>query len=233
MQAAALRAVGLPDWTYEIREVAPEGLTGAIEELRVPPWRGANVTVPHKEAACRAVDVLTAEAQAIGAVNTIVADAGRLVGHNTDGGGFLDAVGDVRGAICAVLGSGGSARAVVHALRTGAAEQIRVVARRAVQLPGATHQLAWSGAALAGCDLIVGCTPPEAVPPPLDALSASARVIDLVYYQSTGLLRAAADRGLRAEDGRGVLLHQGARSFTLWTERPAPIDVMRAALPAQ
>src|SRR5262249_30591735 len=107
MHAAALAAVGLSDWSYGAVEVAPAGLGAAIDGLRTGGWRGVNVTIPHKAAACAQVDMRTAEVGAIGALNTIVVEGTRLVGHNTDAPGFLDAAGDVRGRRCAVLGAGG------------------------------------------------------------------------------------------------------------------------------
>ena len=230
MQAAALAALGLEGWSYEPLAVPPEGLATALAALRAPPWRGANVTLPHKPAAAALMDALAGAAGAIGAVNTIVVEGGRLIGHNTDAAGFLDAVGEVRGLRAAVLGAGGSARAVVHALRGGGAAEIRCLARRPVLLPEADRALAWEAGSLAGCDLVVGCVPPDAAPPPLDALAPGARVLDLTYYGRSGLLLAARARGLSAEDGREVLVRQGARSFQLWTGRDAPLEIMRQAV---
>src|SRR5262249_9179892 len=160
-------------------------------------------------------------------VNTIVVEAGRLHGHNTDVGAIRACIeAAARGRICAVLGAGGSARAAVAALRTAGAAEIRVISRRVVSLPGATRACAWSGAALANCALVVGCTPPDAAPPPLDALAEGARVVDLVYYRTSQLAVAARARGIPLEDGRSVLVHQGARAFELWTGRSAPTVAM-------
>jgi shikimate dehydrogenase len=229
MQLAALAAAGLADWTYDAVEVAPADFAAALERLRAIPWRGANVTIPHKEAAAAVADTLTDDARAMGAVNTIVCDNGRLSGHNTDASGFLDAAGDVRGATCAVLGAGGSARAVVYALAHGHAREVRVVSRRALPLPGAQRALRWQPESLRGCDLLVGCAPPEATPPALDALAPGARVIDLVYYRTSALAAAAAAAGCMYQDGLEMLVRQGARAFELWTGLVAPIDVMRKA----
>jgi shikimate dehydrogenase len=231
MHRAALDAQGLSAWTYDAIDVEPAGLLGALAALRDPTWRGVNVTIPHKEAAAAALDQLAAEAAAIGAVNTVVVEGGRhLVGHNTDAPGFLDAAGEVRGLRCAVLGAGGSARAVVHALLQGGAAEVRVLARRARPWPGAAPILPWTAAGLDGCELVVGCVPPEAVPPPLDGLAPGARVIDLVYYRASALAEAGRRRGLAVQDGLEVLVRQGARAFELWTGRTAPLWVMRDAV---
>src|SRR5262245_35602293 len=102
MQIAALRACGLHDWTYEAIDVAPADLAEAVARLREPPWRGANVTIPHKEAAARLCDTVSGDASAIGAVNTIVAEGGRLHGHNTDLGARSEErrVGEARSGQC-------------------------------------------------------------------------------------------------------------------------------------
>src|SRR5262249_53740173 len=126
MQTAALRAVGL-DWTYEAIEIGPEAFT--LATLREPGWRGANVTIPHKQTAWHLCDARTVDAAAIGAVNTIVVEKGQLIGHNTDAPGFLDVAGDVKSHVCAVLGAGGSARAIEWALRSAGAGGGRGVGR--------------------------------------------------------------------------------------------------------
>ncbi|HJZ86533.1 MAG TPA: shikimate dehydrogenase [Polyangia bacterium] len=230
MQTAALRAAGLSGWTYQAIEVAPEQFADAVQVLREPGWRGVNVTVPHKEAAARLCDQLVGDAAAIGAVNTIVVEGGRLLGHNTDVAAIRDTLVDVSGRTCAVLGAGGSARAAVHALRTRGAGEIRVLSRRGVLLPGADRACSWSADALAGCQILVGCVPPEVEPPPLERTDPHALVLDLVYYRPSGLALAAAARGLHVDDGLWVLIRQGARSFELWTGRAAPIEAMREAV---
>ena len=216
MQTAALRAVGL-DWTYELIEIGPEAFT--LAKLREPDWRGANVTIPHKETAWHLCDTRTVDAAAIGAVNTIVVEKNQLIGHNTDAPGFLDVVGDVKSRVCAVLGAGGSARAVEWALLGAGAGEVRVIRR--------TN---WTAEAIEACDLVVGCVPPDAEPPPLDRVAPDARIIDLVYYQKSALATAARKRGLQYEDGLEVLVRQGARSFELWTGKTAPLEVMREAV---
>ena len=131
MHNAAFKALGLPH-LYEVRDVEPERLGDVVDALRADDVLGANVTIPHKEAALRLVDELAAEARRIGAVNTIVRRSSRLVGDNTDAYGFAQSLAaarvDVTGKDVMVLGAGGAARAAVVAL--GAARSVIVAARR-------------------------------------------------------------------------------------------------------
>jgi len=246
MHNAAFRELGL-DWIYLAFEVAPESVDAAFAGARALGFRGLSVTIPHKAAALAAVDEATAAARAIGAVNTIVPrDDGSLLGDNTDGAGFLVSLGDEDfdpdGRVCAVVGGGGAARAVVYALAGAGATEVVVVNR--------TPERAESAAALAGAagrvgvaadlervDLVVHATPlglpgtdPEAFPFDPGLLGAGQLLVDLVPNPAvTPLMRAAQDRGARVAGGLGMLVHQGALAFELWTGRPAPIGVMRAA----
>ncbi|HEX6548468.1 MAG TPA: shikimate dehydrogenase, partial [Candidatus Dormibacteraeota bacterium] len=112
LQNAALAARGLDDWRYELCDVAPEGLRAAVERLRGPEYAGANVTIPHKVAVLELLDEVDPEARAVGALNTIVSSAGRLVGHNTDVVAIRGALGRLGARMALrviVLGAGGSA----------------------------------------------------------------------------------------------------------------------------
>lgn len=224
--------------------VAPEGLASVVAALRAMRALGASVTVPHKVAIAPLCDELSAEAKAIGAVNCLQLDGDRVIGHNTDAPGFLDglvAAGfDLRGKRCVLLGAGGAARAVAYALR--GARAIEVVARRPADV-GWAPAWPWTGENLRECfaraDLVVDCTSAGlseetdrafAESLPLDALPASAWVASLVYHRPTELLQRAAARGHSTLDGKPMLVHQGARAFTLWTGVAAPVDVMARAL---
>jgi len=244
---AAFAALGLAH-RYETRDVEPERLGDVVEALRADDVLGANVTIPHKEAALRLVDELADEARRIGAVNTIVRRSSRLVGDNTDAYGFARALAatgvDVSGKAIMVLGAGGAARACVPAL---AAARIVVIAARdpdrasalAAAFGGPTVARPWSDArrTARGIDVLVNATPlglhgedllAEFAFDPLPAV-----VVDLVPTRDvTPLVRRAREaQDVRVVDGLAMLLHQAARSFTLWTGREAPLAVMRAALP--
>jgi shikimate dehydrogenase len=238
MHAAAFRACGL-DWTYELRDVAPDELPAAVEALRAQEVAGANVTIPHKMAVMELLDELEATALQAGAVNTIRNLEGRLLGSNTDVAGIraaLDVAGvDPAGADVVVLGVGGSAHAAAAALDGARLTFVALHPERAGGLPG--RVLAWSDPdwpeLVRSADLVVNATPQGwRGEMPVPALPRSGAVVDLVYVPGgTPLIRAAEERGLPRADGWLVLLTQGAASFETWTGRPAPLEAMRAALP--
>ncbi|MBV8761800.1 MAG: shikimate dehydrogenase [Deltaproteobacteria bacterium] len=213
--------------TMERRAVAPDDLAGF---LRSTPALGMSVTIPHKEAALALADDATADARAIGAANCLEFRDGKVIAHNTDAPGFSDSLGFTpRRAI--VLGAGGAARAIAYALRRS---NVAVVGRRPA-IWTASH--AWSElpALLRDADLLVDCTSAELHPGGeldvrLDELPHGATVATLIYHHRTRLLERAAALGYSTLDGRGMLVHQGARALTIWTGFPAPIDVMSRAL---
>jgi len=230
-----LKTLGIPG-TYEAAEVTEQDFPDFLRNLRAHGYVGGNITVPHKEAAFRTVDHRDDAARAIGAVNTVWREGDRLVGGNTDAYGFiahLDAVRPgwsetVRRAV--VLGAGGAARAVTHAL-LGRGQPVQLVNRT----PGRAQELAAyfgkpvSGHApeelpqlLAGADLLVNATSlGMAGQTPLDIdlapLKPDAIVYDLVYVPlETALLRRASARGNPTVDGLGMLLHQAVPGFARW-----------------
>lgn len=245
---AAFVSLGL-DWVYVAFPV-PRGRGGAaVAAARDLGLAGLNVTMPHKADAAAACDDLTPDAAALGAVNTVVVRPdGRMLGDSTDGPGFLDALAEerieVEGRRCLVLGAGGASRAVVLALGRVGAEVI-VAARRpeaaadAARLApgGQAVPLSAAGAEVPEAQIVVNATPlgmgGEA--PPLDpaVLGPAQVVVDLVYHPAeTPLLVAARSRGARVTNGLGMLVHQAARSFTLWTGAEAPLAAMRQAAEA-
>jgi shikimate dehydrogenase len=246
MHNAAFAELGL-DWIYVACEVAPGDVEAAFAGARALGLGGLSVTIPHKAAALAAVDEATDAARAIGAVNTVVpAGAGRLRGDNTDGAGFLASLADEgfdpAGRECAVIGAGGAARAVVHAL-AGAGAGAVVVINRTQARAEAVATLAGAGgrvgtaADVSHADLVVNATPvgmagagAGGLPFDADLLSEGQLFVDLVPNPATTpLMRAARERGARVAGGLGMLVHQGALAFEQWTGRPAPVEVMRAA----
>lgn len=242
---AAFRALGL-DWVYLAFEVAQGEAGEAIAGARALGIDGLSVTMPHKEAAARAVDRLSATAERLDAVNTVVRVGGALVGESTDGQGFLDALRidqgfEPAGRRCVVVGSGGAARAVILALVDAGAADVAVVGRSAERV-GTAAALA-GRAARAGspteagdADLVVNATPvgmvghPEGPPVDTHLLGPGQVVVDLVYHPAvTPLLAAARERGAVAVGGLGMLVHQAAHAFRLWTSQEPPLEVMSAA----
>lgn len=252
MHNAALAELGLADWHYAPLPVPPAGLAEAVASLRGDAYAGANVTVPHKQSVVPLLDGVTPVAHAIGAVNTIVKQDGRLLGHNTDAAGLLadlynhDVSLSKRPAV--ILGAGGSARAAVAAL-AGVGAQIRVIARRPEQVEtlraiAAFDAFEWNPLGfLAATDDValitnttpLGMTPHTETSPWLDGtpFPPAAFVYDLVYNPpQTLLVRQARADGLRAATGLGMLVEQGALALELWTGRTAPRATMRRAAEA-
>ncbi len=248
---AGFGAAGL-DWAYLAFDV-PEGAAGlALAGMRALGIEGLSVTMPHKAAVIDGLDTLSDDAAALGAVNCISRRGSLLHGDNTDGPGFADALRidegiDVAGARCAVVGAGGAGRAVARALGQGGAASIAILNRspdpaaRAVELAGSA---AYVGSAddLEEADLIVNATPlgmgvvvtttgeAEPLPIEVDRLGAGQVVVDLVYHPAvTPLLAAARERGLRTVNGLGMLIHQAAHAFRLWTGEDPPLEAMSAA----
>ena len=239
---------------YEVAPSRPEALRALLETLRRGEIHGLNVTIPHKTRILPWLDALTPAAAAIGAVNTLWAENGRLGGDNTDAPGFLHDLRARFGAWAArphralVLGAGGAARAVVYAL-LNAGWEVAVAARRLEQaqalcaaLEATTGHLStprcrplpWARrtAVVPPPDLIVNATPvgmvphPKASPWPAEAAFPSqARVYDLVYNPAaTRLLQQARAAGLPAANGWGMLVTQAALAFQRWTGCAVMVD---------
>jgi shikimate dehydrogenase len=239
MHNAALAAVGLDAWRYQLLPLAPDLLAEAVRALPAVGFAGINVTIPHKEAALALADEATASARAIGAANTLTFAHGVIHADNTDAPGLIAALGDERPRSAVVLGAGGTARAVVYALtRQGVAVKVwNRTADRARSL--ASEFGAEAVQDLPTADLLVNCTSVgladplrtfKDLPVRADALGVYACVVDMVYRAGgTGLLREAKRTGARTIDGIEVLVRQGALSFERWTGRAAPLEVMRQA----
>lgn len=229
------------DGAYLPLAVKPEDCGEAIRFLPKLGFAGANVTVPHKETAFRAVDELEPLARRIGAVNTLVVrDDGSILGRNTDAFGFIEnlkagAPGwNPASGPAAVLGAGGAARAVAAALVDAGVPELRLVNRSveraeklAADLGGPIRILAWDdrARALDGAALLVNTTSLGMKgQPPLDLdlapLPPEALATDIVYAPlETPLLAAARTRGNPVVDGLGMLLHQARPGFAAWFGR--------------
>lgn len=243
---AAFGALGL-DLVYVPMPVTPERVAEAVVGLRALGVAGANVTMPHKEAIADVVDERTPDAGLLRAVNTVVVQSEALVGHNTDAPGFerflLDDLGvDAGGRRALVFGAGGAARACVLTLARMGAASISVVVRSPERAEpvrmlaedaGVRFEvLAFDAVETAEADILVNATPLGARGEelPLPRLGATTVGVDLLYRPTTTpLQRRIHDAGGSASGGLGLLLHQAALSFELWTGQPAPLPVMSAA----
>jgi len=255
MQNAAFAATGL-DAAYRAMEVSPDRLKSTLATLHAEGYEGLNVTLPHKEAAFALAVTATVEARAIGAANTLRRVDEGWAAHATDGPGFLawaDARGvPLSGAQVLLLGAGGAARSVAWALLSRRVAAIDVASRSAARARSlisdldakSTHWTRLTSAGLAEApsiregprwDLLVRALAPEEVSPVeaqwWSGLAPRGLVLDLNYGARANGARAQAARlGRRFEDGKEMLLQQGALSFTHWTGLPAPVEAMRAAL---
>jgi len=258
MHNAAFRALGM-DAVYLAFNVAPEHLPAVIEAMEHMGFRGVNLTVPLKEVAYHALADLDPSAQMLGAVNTLERCSHGWRGHNTDGYGFVQALYEafgirVGGLSVLVLGVGGAGRAVAITCASEGARKLFLTDAAPARAQQVAQALSQTCPALPvitvpakaealertarEADLIVQATPVGMRPedPPLLGPNAFRRghfVLDLIYmYPCTAFMRVAAEAGAKTVNGLGMLLHQGARAFDIWTGRSAPLDVMRTALEA-
>jgi shikimate dehydrogenase len=250
MHDAAFAANGI-DARYELRELEAGEVAGFVAEARGPEWLGFQITAPYKREVMALLDAVEPEAEAIGAVNSVIrAPDGALVGFNTDAPGFAAAVRrdlgmELDGARIVVAGAGGAAHAVAHAAVGAGAAEVRVAARRLEParalaarvggvVPCTLDDPALSGA-LAAADLLVNATTVGMLTPGLvidpARLGAHAAVFDLVYVPlETELLRAARARDLCAAGGASMLVAQAVIAFRRWTGAGDVTDVMQAAV---
>ena len=248
MQNAAFQALKI-DASYVLFPVAPANLKSAISGIRTLGIAGVNITIPHKVQAMNLVDEVDAQAQAIGAINTIFRKGDRLIGTNTDARGFVRSLEkanvDLKGKNVVVLGAGGAARAIVSGLQEVGCSLV-VAARRqdaakeiGTKLNVETTLFSHLVEHFKRAALIVQATNATMTDAaesfarslPWDALPSHTMVIDIVYRpKRTAVLREASDRGFMTLDGTHMLVHQGALSFETWTHKPAPIIAMYQAI---
>ena len=248
---AAFAALDL-DWVSVGFRVPAGGAVAALAAARALSLRGLSVTMPHKAEVAAHVNELSPTARRLDAVNCVVVDDGRLIGDNTDGRGFLEALVratgiDPVGLRCLVLGAGGAARAVVVALADAGASDVAVWARRrepanaAAELAGSVGRLGEPGET-GTADLVVNATPAGMAGsaaagdrPPVDpaTLSSDHVVVDLIYEpRRTAWLEACAAQGATTVGGLGMLVHQAAAQIEAWTGLDPPVAQMWAAAEA-
>jgi shikimate dehydrogenase len=249
-----LKELGLPG-SYEKFAVRPGEFRRFVDKIGEDALVGANVTAPHKEAAFNACDARTPVAEALGAVNTLWRQDGRLWGDNTDVAGFVANLDEAtpgwgeRRKLALVIGAGGAARGIVYALLSRGFDRVVVVNRTparaealAAHFGGSTTAVPWADLAteLPKADLLVNASTLGMIGQPaltieLSALPEHAVVTDAVYVPlRTPLIEAASARGLRVAEGLGMLLHQAAPAFARWFgRRPAVTPELRALVEAE
>jgi shikimate dehydrogenase len=245
MHNAGYRALGLP-FVYVPFKVSD--LEGALAGMRALGIRGFGVSYPHKQAVMPLLDSLDPLAARIGAVNTVVNDDGRLVGHNTDGRGALRALEEtleLAGKRVLLLGAGGAARAIAHTLagrgvRLSVANRDRAKGDRLASECGAIGVDFEEVSRACDYDVVVNATTlgmgdvDPSSPVPAGALRRGQVVMDIVYKPlETRLLQEARRAGARVIHGGRMLLHQAALQFELYTGQTAPLEAMDEALRLQ
>jgi shikimate dehydrogenase len=237
--------------------VPPEKLEEAVRAIIPLGLCGLNVTVPHKERVLAFLDDLSEEARLIGAVNTIEVKKGWLIGHNTDGRGFLRSLReqgglDPKGKKFLFIGSGGAARAVSFSLALAGAAAIvfrDIDARKASLLAQDIREKTGVPSMAIGQDSLpqytadadclinaspIGLKRTDPLPMPAGLIERKHLVCDLVYNPPvTALLKAAKKRGAKRLSGLGMLLYQGVIAFEIWTGKKAPVLIMKNALARQ
>ena len=234
-------------WNYIPLEVEEGDLEEVFEQMRSSNLKGLSVTMPYKAKAAVMVDECTPTAKALGVVNCVTSTDKGLIGHNTDGDGFLkalkhDADFDPKQKRVVVLGAGGAAKAITEALGRAEVSSLVVINR--------TQAKAESTAALAidvgtvgdledisEADLVVNATSlgmkdnATQFPCPVDLIHSDQLVVDLIYHPlKTPWLSAAEQKGARTHNGVSMLLFQATEAFTLWTGQQAPVSTMLRAI---
>jgi shikimate dehydrogenase len=242
------------DAQYKLFELRPEEIGPFFCCLREKNIYGVNVTIPYKEAVISMMDKLTEDASLIGAVNTVKFEDGKLIGHNTDGNGFIQDLsvffpGGISGINVSIIGAGGAAKAVGISLARHGVKNIAFYDIDKNRTNGLAHKI---GTELKLCpaeavdsiegllknrpDLLinasgVGMKESDQVLVSKKDISEEVFVYDLIYNPfKTKLLQLADESGLRFANGLGMLLYQGALAFKFWTGQDAPVDQMRKAL---
>ncbi|SFJ10335.1 shikimate dehydrogenase [Thermoflavimicrobium dichotomicum] len=252
MMNRACEYLGLP-FVYLAYDVDPAQLEQAVAGMKALKFRGFNVTIPHKVTIMNYLDELDDSAKEIGAVNTVVQNGEKWVGHNTDGVGYLRSLTEeipieLSEQKVVMLGAGGAARAVGYALATAGVKRITIANRTKQKAEKLAHHLSkWTeiqvvdlAAAdqeIAKATLLINTTSvgmePKITetPIPTDWLHENLIVSDLIYHpKETALLCAAKKCGARVHNGMGMLVHQAAIAFEIWLGKKAPIQLMREVL---
>lgn len=254
LEEAGFAALGL-NYRYLTMKVTPEDFDAAMKSLKALHMKGINLTMPHKITVLPYLDEISQAAKIIGAVNTVVIRDGKLIGDNTDGKGFVQALQkegvSPQGKAITILGAGGASKAIAVECALAGASSITVINRgqkngedlvktilentsaQASYLPWNSRQPVPQGT-----DILINATPiglhPDVDKKPdidYDTITHEMVVSDVVFNPAiTAFLSEAEARGAKIISGLGMLVCQGALNFTIWTEREAPYDIMYEAL---
>lgn len=253
MHNAAFKHLGI-DAEYRKKDILPKDLAKTIELLRQSDIFGANVTIPYKLDVMPFMDTLSDAVKAIGAVNTIVNNNGKLLGHNTDASGYIRALQEEAGfepksKVAVMLGAGGAARAVAYALLSEGVSKLYIYNRTFEKANSLAKEFSVFGNIQAttkedfnlkikSCDLLVNTTSvgmesngKDPNISPVTVLPSFGFVSDIVYRPAkTQLLCDAEEAGLSGQNGLAMLVYQGAAAFDMWTRENAPVEIMFKSL---
>lgn len=252
MQNAGLAALGRPE-RYGLFHVLEADLP-AFAEFARKNLAGFNITVPHKQAIIPLLDAVSPEAAAVGSVNTVTVRDGKLYGDSTDGYGLLTALAEAfgfhpEGGTVLLLGAGGAAQAVAGDLVRHGVRKLVIANRTVARAETLAAQYAAAGVkteavalndeaglrrVVPEADVVIQATSAglrRDDPPPvaLEVLRDARGIFDMIYHE-TAVQRFARERSIPCADGRGMLLHQGAKSLSIWLGAPAPLAAMKEAL---
>lgn len=257
MHNASIRALGLEaEYEYGKLDVPPDQLMTRLTQLPSEGYAGVNLTIPLKEVAFRGLEYLDVSAKVLGAVNTVEFSESGMVGHNTDGYGFLKALEEafgqtLEGDSVFVLGCGGAGRAVALMAALNGAQSVTLADVDAFRIENLSAEIGLlapeigifqcleKSAQIELCreaDLVIQASPvgmkkgdPSLLPP--GAFRKGQRAFDLIYmYPETAFLSTAKASGAQIANGLGMLLHQGAKAFNIWTGIEPDVGAMREAL---
>jgi len=258
MHNAAFQKLNL-NCVYMAFDILPENLSAAVTSIRQLNIKGINVTIPHKQDIMNCLDEISDEAKYTGAVNTVKNKDGKLFGHNTDVGGFLKdieielGIRNYNDLSACLIGAGGAARAVLSGLCMSGTKKIFIINRTISKASELANYFSKRfnniefktvglkdnseiKKCLENSNLLInsssaGMKGHDPLNVPVGSLPKSSYVYDLVYNpKETELVKQAKSLGHRSASGLGMLLYQGAESFEYWTNKKAPIDVMKKAL---
>lgn len=254
MHNIALKELGLEkEFHYEKLRIKADELADFIESIRKGEIAGASITMPHKVNIIQYLDELTKEAELMGAVNTLYKKNGKVIGHNTDGFGCLNSLKEndvnVKGKKIVIMGAGGAARAIVFTLALNDVHEIVILNRTVGKAEELTRKvkektgvISKAGSLekikeeLRDAEILINCTSvgmkgEEGTLVTSEMLYPSLVVMDVVYNPlKTRLIEEAEEAGCKTVNGAGMLVHQGAIGFEIWTGKKPPIKVMQKAL---
>lgn len=254
LEEAGFAALGL-NYRYLTMKVTPEDFDAAMKSLKALHMKGINLTMPHKITVLPYLDEISQAAKIIGAVNTVVIRDGKLIGDNTDGKGFVQALQkegvSPQGKAITILGAGGASKAIAVECALAGASSITVINRGQKNGEDLVKTILENTSAQAsylpwnsrqpipkGTDILINATPiglhPDVDKKPdidYDTITHEMVVSDVVFNPAiTAFLSEAEARGAKIISGLGMLVCQGALNFTIWTEQEAPYDIMYEAL---